>query len=58
VTEVTWVPLVELDQRLAYADERRLVRRALKLLRSGAVGTAGTEGAEQNTLPVDGAERA
>jgi 8-oxo-dGTP pyrophosphatase MutT (NUDIX family) len=58
VTEVAWVPLVELDQRLAYADERRLVRRALKLLRSGAVGTAGTEGAEQNTLPVDGAERA
>ena len=26
VTEVAWVPLTELDTRLAYADERRLVR--------------------------------
>lgn len=32
VTEVAWVPLAELDGRLAYADERRLVRRALRLL--------------------------
>ncbi len=32
VTEVAWVPLTELDSRLAYADERKLVRRALKLL--------------------------
>ncbi|MFC7342552.1 NUDIX hydrolase [Saccharopolyspora griseoalba] len=29
VTEVAWVPLRELDEVLAYADERRLVRRAL-----------------------------
>ncbi|MEO9222738.1 MAG: NUDIX hydrolase, partial [Mycobacteriaceae bacterium] len=28
VTEVAWVPLTELDTRLAYADERRLVRTA------------------------------
>ncbi|MEY7972401.1 NUDIX hydrolase [Saccharomonospora xinjiangensis] len=28
VTEVAWVPLSELDARLAYADERKLVRRA------------------------------
>lgn len=42
VTEVAWVPLGDLDQRLAYADERRLVRRALKLLR--AVGLAGRDG--------------
>jgi len=28
VTEVAWVPLAELDSRLAYADERRLVRAA------------------------------
>ncbi len=28
VTEVAWVPLGELDARLAYADERRLVRTA------------------------------
>jgi ADP-ribose pyrophosphatase YjhB (NUDIX family) len=32
VTEVAWVPLTELDARLAYADERRLVRRAADLL--------------------------
>ena len=32
VTEVAWVPLGELDERLAYADERRLVRRAAELL--------------------------
>ena len=32
VTEVAWVPLGELDDRLAYADERRLVRRAAELL--------------------------
>ncbi|GAB2739688.1 NUDIX hydrolase [Salinifilum aidingensis] len=29
VTEVAWVPLGELDEVLAYTDERRLVRRAL-----------------------------
>lgn len=32
VTEVAWVPLGELDQVLAYADERRLVQHALTLL--------------------------
>ena len=32
VTEVAWVPLTELDGRLAYADERRLVRLAADLL--------------------------
>ena len=32
VTEVAWVPLGELDERLAHADERRLVRRAAELL--------------------------
>ena len=34
VTEVAWVPLVDLEQRLAYADERRLARRAMRLLRT------------------------
>ncbi|QGK71893.1 NUDIX domain-containing protein [Allosaccharopolyspora coralli] len=29
VTEVAWVPLGELDTTLAYADERRLVRKAV-----------------------------
>lgn len=32
VTEVAWVPLGELSERLAYADERRLVSRATELL--------------------------
>jgi hypothetical protein len=32
VTEVDWVALNELEDRLAYADERRLVRKALELL--------------------------
>lgn len=32
VTEVAWVPLDELADRLAYADERRLVRRVPELL--------------------------
>jgi len=36
VTEVAWVPLVELDGRLAYADERRLVRLATDLLSESA----------------------
>ncbi|RCW47214.1 ADP-ribose pyrophosphatase YjhB (NUDIX family) [Halopolyspora algeriensis] len=39
VTEVAWVPLGELDEVLAYADERRLVRHAVALLGS-ATGTA------------------
>ena len=32
VAEVAWVPLGELESRLAYADERRLIRRATELL--------------------------
>ena len=36
VTEVAWVPLGELDSRLAYADERRLVRRAAEILEETA----------------------
>jgi hypothetical protein len=32
VVEVAWVPLDELPRRLAYADERRLVRRVPGLL--------------------------
>jgi mutator protein MutT len=32
VTEVAWVALSDLDGRLAYADERRLVRKAMQLL--------------------------
>jgi ADP-ribose pyrophosphatase YjhB (NUDIX family) len=32
VSEVAWVPLSELESRLAYADERRLIRRAAQLL--------------------------
>jgi 8-oxo-dGTP pyrophosphatase MutT (NUDIX family) len=55
VTEVAWVPLTELDRRLAYADERRLVRRALRLVRSGALGTNGTS--PDGRTGTDGAER-
>src|SRR3954463_8371887 len=36
VTEVAWVPLDELESRLAYADERRLIRRATELLEDTA----------------------
>ena len=36
VTEVAWVPLPELGSRLAYADERRLIRRATELLEDTA----------------------
>ena len=36
VTEVAWVPLADLPQRLAYADERRLVRRATAILADSA----------------------
>ncbi len=32
VTEVAWVPLAEIDGRLAYEDERRLVRHVPALL--------------------------
>ena len=36
VAEVAWVPLGELESRLAYADERRLIRRATELLEETA----------------------
>ncbi|MFL6143897.1 MAG: NUDIX hydrolase [Labedaea sp.] len=42
VTEVAWVALDELDERLAYADERRLVRKARELLDERVAGQEGT----------------
>ncbi|EHY89644.1 NUDIX hydrolase [Saccharomonospora azurea] len=36
VTEVAWVPLDELESRLAYSDERKLVRRARELFEKDA----------------------
>lgn len=36
VSEVAWVPLDELEGRLAYADERRLIRHAANLLEESA----------------------
>lgn len=45
VTEVAWMPLGELGQVLAYADERRLVRHAITLLDTTAGNPAG--GTEQ-----------
>ncbi|WP_028662473.1 NUDIX hydrolase [Saccharomonospora iraqiensis] len=38
VTEVAWVPLAELDRTLAYADERKLVRKAGALIRQDRTG--------------------
>jgi 8-oxo-dGTP pyrophosphatase MutT (NUDIX family) len=66
VTEVAWVPLGELDQLLAYTDERRLVRRAVRLLALAAAGNGQPDDAsdvDQNVNPVnpvdsDGAELA
>ena len=58
VTEVAWVPLAELDQRLAYADERKLVRRALRMVRSDGIAAGqGETGPTEAALPVDGADR-
>ncbi len=36
VAEVAWVPLDELERRLAYADERRLIRHVTTLLEETA----------------------
>ncbi|MEV6624695.1 NUDIX hydrolase [Amycolatopsis sp. NPDC051106] len=33
VTEVAWVPLAELETKLAYSDERKLVRKASQMLK-------------------------
>lgn len=52
VTEVAWVPLAELDQRLAYTDERRLARRARKLL-GDQLGDFGTDGQRERGSDVD-----
>jgi ADP-ribose pyrophosphatase YjhB (NUDIX family) len=53
VTEVDWVALDELEERLAYADERRLVRKALELLASQNGATGGRE-TEDLPLEADG----
>lgn len=54
VTEVAWVPLGELEELLAYADERRLVRRAAELLTE----PAGVAGDAEPARRAGGAERA
>jgi ADP-ribose pyrophosphatase YjhB (NUDIX family) len=36
VTEVAWVPIAELEDRLAYTDERALVRKARRLFGDGS----------------------
>lgn len=56
VTEVDWVALDELEDRLAYADERRLVRTALELLAGGAADTDADTDADTETsadLPIE-----
>lgn len=50
VTEVAWVPLAEMDTRLAYADERRLVRAAHDVINSPGV-IAGLRSAPDATGP-------
>lgn len=51
VTEVAWVALDELDSRLAYADERRLVRKARQLV---SVESSSAEPAELPAATSDG----
>lgn len=53
VTEVDWVALDELEERLAYADERRLVRKALELLASQN-GAAESRDTEDQPVEADG----
>lgn len=43
VTEVAWVPLTELESRLAYADERRLAEVAGELIARMATGPTGDD---------------
>lgn len=46
VTEVAWVPVGELEGKLAYADERKLVRKARQLFAAGEMNAetgAGTD---------------
>lgn len=50
VSEVAWVPLSELDSRLAYADERKLARMASELIASMASSLDGLR-----TLATDAA---
>ncbi|WET79673.1 NUDIX hydrolase [Amycolatopsis sp. QT-25] len=45
VTEVAWVPLADLETRLAYSDERKLVRKAKELFAQQQQHTA--EGAPE-----------
>ncbi len=47
VTEVAWVPLGQLDEVLAYADERRLARHAITLLEGGAAEQGGVPGSSR-----------
>ncbi len=46
VTEVAWVPLSELDSRLAYADERKLAEIAGQLIADMEHSPVGRTGAE------------
>jgi mutator protein MutT len=41
VTEVAWVPVTDLEDKLAYADERKLVRRARELFADEEPATEG-----------------
>jgi mutator protein MutT len=41
VTEVAWVPVTDLESRLAYTDERALVRKAFELFQDEEPATEG-----------------
>jgi hypothetical protein len=57
VTEVDWVAFDELEDRLAYADERRLVRKALELhalrVTDGGVESTKITRKDEQDLPVE-----
>jgi 8-oxo-dGTP pyrophosphatase MutT (NUDIX family) len=55
VTEVAWVPLADLERRLAYADERRLARRAMRLLRAEQVNGTRENAAENAAAAAENA---
>ncbi|MFC5285546.1 NUDIX hydrolase [Actinokineospora guangxiensis] len=50
VSEVAWVDLADLEGRLAYADERRLVRKARQLLSEQQI-VPGTTGPDRDLSP-------
>src|SRR4029079_9950062 len=57
VAEVAWVPLGELESRLAYADERRVIRPATELLADTASTRARAAPPGRSRCPPAGCSR-